>query len=1429
MLYHYLRDPQSGVDVEQIVCDLREPLDLNRFRQAWNQVVMRHQPLRTRFRWGGLSEPVQEVLRYTDAFEPRVLDWRGRSAEDRERAFRDLLTTDRHEGFDLATAPAMRLTVVRIGETEWRCVWSFPHILLDGRSFPVVLCEVFDLYDANGSEYRLAPAPQYSGFIRWLGQRDRSGEEAFWRRLLKGLSGPTPLPGGEAAAARTEVGRGECAIRLAAAQTGAVSDFAKALGVTSNTLIQGAWALLLSRYTGDDDVVFGAARACRGGTVAGAENTVGVFINTVPVRVSCQPDARVSDWLGAIRRQQLDVRPFEHTPLTDIQRWSGFPAGQPLFHSIIVFDHGSLDGQVHARRPAWTHRHFALHERTPFPLTLYAYAGDQLELKLAYDLGRFSDSTASQLLVRLVTLLDALSSDPERPVGAIRVLGERERRQQLVEWNATERQVDLTQCVHRLVEAQVRRSPGAPAIADNRVTLTYAELDARANRLAHRLLALGATPDCRVGICVDRSVDLVVGVLGVLKAGAAFVPLDPDYPPERLRYMAEDAGLVALVTVDHAARDLGPAVPIVNLTREAEALRRLPGEAPQVQVNPDNLAYVIYTSGSTGRPKGVMVEHRNVVNFFAAMDDRVPGPLPGTWLAVTSLSFDISVLELLWPLTRGCKVVVAAGVGDAGKSEVGDGDGPAFSLFYFASGEGGSGEDKYRLLLEGARFADERGFHAVWTPERHFHAFGGLYPNPSVAGAALASITRRVGIRAGSVVLPLHHPVRIAEEWALVDNLSRGRVGVSFASGWQPNDFVLAPDKYGERKRVMLEGIETVRRLWRGEAVAFPGPDGSPVPVRVLPRPIQPELPVWITTAGSPDTYRAAGEAGAYVLTHLLGQTVEDVAKMISVYREAWKDAGHPGEGHVTLMLHTFVGTDEAAVRETVREPMKAYLRSAVSLIKGFAGAWTAYRRGAGRVRATGDEFENLSPEDLESLLDFAFERYFETSGLFGTPERCLELVGKLRRAGVDEIACLIDFGVPTDQVLPQLEELDRVRRDAQRVHRGGSRSLAAVMAEHGVTHLQCTPSAARMLLADPETRGALGTLRAMLVGGEPLPGSLANELRAVVKGPVLNMYGPTETTIWSSTYDVGQEHGTVPIGRPIANTRFYVLDRHGQPVPVGVPGELYIGGAGVVRGYLGRPDLTAERFLADPFVAGQCVYRTGDVVRFRADGVAEFLGRADHQVKIRGHRIELGEIEAVVGLHPEVRQVVVHPWQRSEEDLVLVAYVVARDGKRPTEDALRAHARARLPEAMVPGRVVLLDQLPLTPNGKVDRKALPVPTDGAPQGLKPQAEEPATALEQLVVEVWQSVLGVQQVGRSDHFFELGGNSLTTIQVAVRIRDALGIELPLRAIFDAPTVSALAVDLERRLLEGAEPDALTKLLGELEGVRGQRRMEIVNE
>jgi natural product biosynthesis luciferase-like monooxygenase protein len=341
-----------------------------------------------------------------------------------------------------------------------------------------------------------------------------------------------------------------------------------------------------------------------------------------------------------------------------------------------------------------------------------------------------------------------------------------------------------------------------------------------------------------------------------------------------------------------------------------------------------------------------------------------------------------------------------------------------FSLFYFANDSAAEG-DRYRLLMEGAKFADTHGFTAVWTPERHFHPFGGLYPNPAVTGAAIAAVTERVKIRAGSVVAPLHHPLRIAEEWSVVDNISGGRVGVSFAAGWHADDYVLRPENYQDRRELLTEYVHTVRSLWRGESASCTNGVGDPHDVRIFPPPVQKHLPVWVTSAGGVETFRAAGRLGAGVLTHLLDQDIDGLAVKLTEYRKALADRpdadGWPG--HVALMMHTYLDDDEDRARETVREPLSDYMRSSLHLLLN------AQLDGRRKVDAS-----KLSAEDTDFMVERAFDRYFDF-GLLGTVPKAAEAVERFGSIGIDEVACLIDFGLPTDSVLSGLAKLDELRK----------------------------------------------------------------------------------------------------------------------------------------------------------------------------------------------------------------------------------------------------------------------------------------------------------------------------------------------------------------------------------------------------------------
>ncbi|CUI00496.1 MupA/Atu3671 family FMN-dependent luciferase-like monooxygenase [Leisingera aquaemixtae] len=1023
-----------------------------------------------------------------------------------------------------------------------------------------------------------------------------------------------------------------------------------------------------------------------------------------------------------------------------------------------------------------------------------AFCGGKMGLHT--DSTRLDAKSAGLLAARLELVLAAIAEDPNRPVAELPILPQAERKLLLEDWNQTAADYPAGLTIHAAFEAQAAKTPDVTALVFEDQSFTYGEVNARANAVAARLREMNVKPGSHVGIYIRRAPDLVFATLGVMKAGGAYVPLDPAYPADRVAHYIADSQAQVIVTQSALAGSL-PASDAEVLDIETVPAGTA-GENTSGGATGSDLAYLIYTSGSTGLPKGVMVTHANVSNFFTGMDARIPHQEGDAWLAVTSLSFDISVLELFWTLSRGLKLVLSS---DESRLELSKGPVALstrkmdFNLFYWGNDDG-PGPQKYHLLLEGAKFADRHGFNAVWTPERHFHAFGGPYPNPSVTGAAVAAVTQNIGVRSGSCVAPLHHPARIAEEWAVIDNLTAGRAGIGFASGWQPDDFILRPENTPPaNKAAMFDAIETVRKLWRGEEVAFPRKDGGAHSVITQPRPVSKELPVWVTTAGNPETWRVAGAIGANVLTHLLGQSIEEVAGKIRIYHDALRDAGHdPADFRVTLMLHSYLAGTREEARKVAREPMKDYLRSAAGLIKQYAWAFPAFKKPEGVNNPFEMDLGMLSEEELEAILDFAFERYFEESGLFGTIQDACQRVEQLKRIGMDEVACLIDYGIAPDVVLEGLKPLAEVLRlsNAPQELAADDFSLAAQIVRHGVSHMQCTPSMARMIAADADASACLGQLQHLLVGGEALPGDLVQALKDATRAEIRNMYGPTETTIWSTVEKISAvPAGTAGIGTPVANTQVYVLDENQAPVPAGTPGELYIGGAGVTAGYWQRQELTAERFVNTPFAAGR-LYRTGDLVRWTAKGNLMFLGRTDHQVKIRGQRIELGEIEAALAAQPGVTGAVVVP--RGEAGAEQLAGYVTTSAPVSGE-ALKQALEARLAAVMVPAHIVTLEAFPLTPNKKIDRKALP---DPQPARVEAAPSVPLDAGAQArIATVWSRILGVSGIGAQDNFFALGGHSLLAVQAHRELRTELGTAaLSITDIFRFPTLAGLAAHIE---------------------------------
>ncbi|MCB0155794.1 MAG: amino acid adenylation domain-containing protein [Anaerolineae bacterium] len=663
MLFHSRYHPHSGVDIEQMVITLPEKVEVIALHQAWQTVIDRHAVLRTAFRWEGLDQPLQQVYQQIEVPLAQY-DWRHLADSAQEAQFEAHLAADRSRGFTLAHPPLLRLALFWLGEAHYRCLWTFHHILLDGRSFPTILAEVFDIYDAlrQGQTLSLAAPPPYRFYIDWLQQQDHNQSALFWRELLQGHTSPTPFAVDQPSPEPAQPGStyNEQEIRISEALTSHLRTLAEQHNLTLNTFVQGAWAVLLSRYSGEADVVFGATRACRRSSVEQAEKIVGLFINTLPLRIKVAPDQMLLAWLQNLRAQQLAIRPHEHTPLANIQAWSDVPGRLPLFESILVFENFQLDTVMKQRGGAWLKRTIRLLEQTNYPLTLNGYAGSQLLLKISYDCHRFTEAVIERMLGHLEMLLTGMATDLEQPLKQLPLLTAAERRQILVEWNNTQRDYPPEATLQQLFEAQVARTPQAIALTFAETALTYDALNEQANQLAHHLRSLGVGPEVLVGIFMERSLEMVISIYAVIKAGGAYVPLDPDYPAERVAFMLADAAVPVLLTQQKLRNALPESTArVICLDSEQANLAAHSSENPISEVTAAQLAYVIFTSGSTGQPKGVMNTHRGICNRLFWMQEAYQLTPADRVLQKTPFSFDVSVWEFFWPLLVGARLVIA--------------------------------------------------------------------------------------------------------------------------------------------------------------------------------------------------------------------------------------------------------------------------------------------------------------------------------------------------------------------------------------------------------------------------------------------------------------------------------------------------------------------------------------------------------------------------------------------------------------------------------------------------------------------------------------------------------------------------------------------------------------------------------------------------
>lgn len=669
MLFHHRYEPNSGVDIEQVVCRLQENLEVDRFARAWQQLIDRHPILRTRFGWNAQNEPIQQVLA-VDEITIQYHDWRSNTADQQIRKFKAFLRCDRQNGFDFSGS-LMRFVLFQTAPDVYQFVWTFHHILLDGRSITQILQEVFALYDNPAQP--LPARRSYQDYIEQLHQQDWSHSKSYWQDLLKGFTTPTPLLHAPSLhQTQTQSGHGTARLNCSISLTAQLKSFAQQHHITPNTLVQAAWALLLHRYSNETSIVFGVTRACRRSLLPDGDSIIGLMMNTLPVRIEITDETTVLPWLQALRSQHFAVRPHENTPLSLVQDWSDVPRGTGLFESIVVFEHENFNDRLKQGK----HRSFKLIEQPSFPLVLIASLGTALELQISYDRARFTPETIKRMLDHLQVLLHGMIANPQQSLSDLPLITAAERHQLLFDWNATAADYQAQQCLHQLFEAQVEKTPNAIATVFRQQSLTYAELNQQANQIAHYLRSLGVGAGQFVAVFLDRGLEMIPTLLGILKAGAAYIPLETSFPPARIEWILESLAVQVVITqVRYVAileslylRNLQhlvcldvnyPVFSDVKVSTQADIQQSSIENLP-LHCTSEDTAYVIFTSGSTGTPKGVVVKHQPVINLIEWVNRTFNVNHQDRVLFITSLCFDLSVYDIFGLLAAGGSIQIAS-------------------------------------------------------------------------------------------------------------------------------------------------------------------------------------------------------------------------------------------------------------------------------------------------------------------------------------------------------------------------------------------------------------------------------------------------------------------------------------------------------------------------------------------------------------------------------------------------------------------------------------------------------------------------------------------------------------------------------------------------------------------------------------------------
>jgi len=1364
MLFHTLYAPDSGVYFEQTICTLTGDLDVNAFQEAWQRVVDRHPALRTLFVWGRRTTPLQ-LVRNSVKVPWKMYDWRDwhNLHFEQQDLIQTVLEHERKLGFDLHRPPLIRCVLIRVEDNAYRFIWNQHHLLMDGWCLSIVLRDMLAFYDAlcRGEELQLEPLPTYKNYISWLKNQDTSKAEAYWKQNLNGFSTHTPIMIDKAKNSSVEVTPHyqEHRARFSVETTAALQSMAKSYRITLNTLVQGAWALLLARYSGQDDVLFGATVSGRPPELSGVESMVGVFINTLPVRVAVPEGASLVSWLQQLQTQQVKREQYAYSPLVDIQQWSEIPAGQSLFETLVVFENYPLDVSLESCGENVKISDIHSFERTNYPLTLVIIPGSKLSLTLSYDITRFDAPAIARLAEHFKTLLQAMLVDATQQLSSLAMLTQYEQNQLLIKWNDTATTFSEHRYIHQLFEHQVTQFPESAALVFEGQRLSYKELNQHANQLAHYLQQLGVGADTLVGICVERSLEMVVSMLGVLKAGGAYVPLDSTYPHERLNFMLEDAGVKVLLT-QQKLKDLLPQnkAPTVYLDTDWQKIARQRKANPVNTLNPDNLAYVIYTSGSTGKPKGVLVTHRGICNLVYAQSHAFDVKPASRVLQFASFSFDASVSEVFMALGSGAGLYLATAtailpgpdlVSLLNQYAITHITLPPSVLALLPV----DGIDTLQTIITAGE-ACSQDIVKRWSHKyRLYNAYG---PTEITVCATIAQCDD------DGLAPPIGYPMANTSSYILDKQLRPIPVGVpgelhiggiGLARGYHQRPqltaekFITHPFSDDPDARLYKTGDLACYR--EDGNICFLGRLDDQIKVRgyrIEPAEIEqvlrqhPQVEQAVVLANTNENNGDKGLA-AYFTAKQGIELWPSIAEFY-VYDDVVYHAMSTHESRNQRYLATFKKILQGKIAVEIGPGSEAVL----SLLAIEAGAEKVYaielleptyRKALQAVKSAGleqriilihgDATQVVLPEKVDYCLS-------EIVGSIGGSEGAAKIINNARRF-LKQPQCMIPqrsltkFAAITlseneiDFCFPEIAAryVDKIFQQV-----GSKFDLRLCLKNLPRDHLISTADVFEDL--DYTTEIAMETQHEF---------SLQIEKAAVFNGLLVWLTLYTDENNVVDIFD--DQHSWLPVYFPVFLSGVQVS-----------PGD-------VVQGTI-RRDLCKNGLNPDYFIQATIIRQNDENIRFQYAAPhfnSAYKGSEFYARLFTGDEIPIKPNLSTEGLH--------------------------------------SHLKEFVPEYMIPSRFHEMSQLPLSPNGKIDQTALRATDVG--YSIEQELVAPRDALEKQMVQIWQSILDVRPIGINHNFFELGGHSLLAVRLMAEIQNKFNKDLPLALLFQCPTIKQLANSL----------------------------------